>query len=148
MSTTAESVRPVPLPRARRSGRALIVAGAAGAAILVWLVARLLGTPFEVRMPGQQPTVIGLWMVLVTATLAALAGWVALAVLERLTRHPRTTWTVLAILALAASFIPLTQAELGGDTRVALGLMHLAVAAVLIPGMRRTTHRPIRRTRS
>lgn len=79
--------------------------------------------------------IIGLPMVLFTATLAGVAGWATLALLERLNWAPQSTWTTLAVLALVASFGPLIQAELAAQAVVALALMHVAVAAVLIPGL-------------
>lgn len=131
----AESVNLVAHRGTRRKVRAITVSGAVAAAAFVWVAASLLGSTFEIRMPGQQPMIIGLPMVLFTATLAGLAGWATLALLERLNWAPQSTWTTLAVLALVASFGPLIQAELAAQAVVALALMHVAVAAVLIPGL-------------
>jgi hypothetical protein len=48
--------------------------------------------------------------------------------------------TALAGTALLVSFGPVAAAQTDPTTRVFLALMHLAVAAVLIVGLRRTTH--------
>jgi hypothetical protein len=73
---------------------------------------------------------------LVTAALSALAGWGSLALLERLTRRARATWTVIALAVLVLSLLvgPLSGAT--GAAKAGLALLHLAVAAVVIPGMR------------
>jgi hypothetical protein len=46
--------------------------------------------------------------------------------------------TALAVAALLGSFGPVAAAQTDPTTRVFLALMHLAVAAVLIVGLRRT----------
>ncbi|MFI2379731.1 DUF6069 family protein [Streptomyces sp. NPDC018964] len=65
-----------------------------------------------------------------------LSGWGLLAVLERSgVRRARAVWTGIAGVVLTVSFLPLTGDGMDGGTRAALALMHLAVAAVLIPGL-------------
>jgi hypothetical protein len=44
-------------------------------------------------------------------------------------------WTGVAVAVLAVSFLPLAGDGMDTGTRTALALMHLAVAAVLIPGL-------------
>ncbi len=44
-----------------------------------------------------------------------------------------TTWTQLAVTVLLVSLAPLTFIQASGGARATLALMHLAVAAVLIP---------------
>jgi hypothetical protein len=117
----------------------LTVTAAATAASVVWTLARLAGTTVTVSMPHQAPMAIGLPMVVFTALVASLAAWGSLAALERLTRRPRAVWTGLAVVALLASFGPVLLAHTSNGTRIALALMHIAVAAVLIPALRRTT---------
>ncbi|HWS34812.1 MAG TPA: DUF6069 family protein, partial [Actinoplanes sp.] len=65
-------------------------------------------------------------------------GWAGLAILERFTRHAFTAWTVLALLVLAVSFVPFLGVEASTGSKVVLALTHVAVAAVLIPGFRRS----------
>lgn len=122
---------------AARRARAITVTVATAAAGAVWLVAAIAGTTLTVTMPGQPPMTIGLPLVIATALAASLAGWGSLALLERLTKHARTWWTVLAIAALLASFGPPLTAQTTGAVRLTLVLMHTAVAAVLISGLRR-----------
>ncbi len=140
MTTTIQHGRSASAASARRRGRAIAVTAATAAASAVWTMARLTGTTITVSMPNQAPTAIGLPMVVFTALVASLAGWGSLAALERLIRRPRAVWTGLAVVALLASFgPPLLLAHASNGTRIALALMHIAVAAVLIPALRRTT---------
>ena len=69
---------------------------------------------------------------------ASLLGWLLLALLERRTPHARLLWTTIALAALAASLaLPLAVAT---ATSAATGLivMHVTVAAVVIPAMAHT----------
>jgi multidrug transporter EmrE-like cation transporter len=84
---------------------------------------------------GEQTLDIGAALVAVVALLASLSGWGLLAALERFgVRLARATWTGAAGAVLAVSFLPFIGDGMDGGTRVSLALMHLAVAAVLIPG--------------
>jgi Kef-type K+ transport system membrane component KefB len=123
-------------PVARRATirrRAFVVVGATAAAAAVWLAARAAGTDFRVSLGAQPAMTIGLPLVLVTAFAVSLAGWAALAVLERWARRGRIWWRGLASAVLLASFGPVLSAQTDDGTRLALALMHVAVAAVLIP---------------
>ncbi len=123
----------------RHRTRATAVAAAILAPTAIWLAAvQLLGVDLQVAQPsGRPPAQITLPLVLVTALAASLAGWGLLALLERLTRRARTIWTVTAVVALVASFAPLLAPGTPTTSRVVLGLMHLAVAAILIPALAR-----------
>ncbi|NGN68593.1 hypothetical protein G5C51_32455 [Streptomyces sp. A7024] len=120
------------------SRRRPAVAGIAVLApVLVWLAADpVLGHRLRIA-DGDRTLDLGLAPVLMVALLAALAGWGLLAALERFgIRRARAIWTAVAGAVLAVSFLPLTGDGMDGGTRAALVLMHLAVAAVLIPGLR------------
>jgi hypothetical protein len=125
-------------PAALRVGRAraLSVAAATLAALAVWVVAvPLLGTHLIVRFGNSAPQTVGIELVLGSSLVASLFGWGLLAVLERRTLRARTIWVGVAIVVLLLSLsLPLT-AGITMPTRTALALMHLAVAAVLIPGL-------------
>src|SRR5258708_29467603 len=96
--TTAVSVSGSSRPAtAVRKRRALVVAGATLAPTAVWLVAQATGTELNVTLAGQPPMVVSLPFVVVTALAASLAGWGALAVLQRATSHARRLWTGLAV---------------------------------------------------
>jgi len=85
---------------------------------------------FEVVIVGGGP--VGLWL----ACELALAK-VKVVVLERRTSRARTIWTGIAVLAVLASFSLPLFAGVSTSTKVTLAIMHVAVAAVLIPAMRR-----------
>lgn len=112
------------------------MAAAALAPVTVWLVVDpLLGHRVQIA-DGDQTLDIGAGAVVVVALLASLSGWGLLAALERFgVRRPRVIWTAVAGAVLVVSFLPLTGDGMDGRTRTALALMHLAVAAVLIPGL-------------
>lgn len=112
------------------------MAAAALAPVLVWLaVDPLLGHRVQIA-DGEQTLDIGAGAVVVVALLASLSGWGLLAALERFgVRRARAIWSVVAGVVLAVSFLPLIGDGMDGRTRAALALMHLAVAAVLIPGL-------------
>lgn len=115
--------------------RALTVAGATAAAVLLWIVAAATGVDFEVAAVGP-PMTVSLPLVVAAALFASLAGWGALALLERRTSRARQIWTALAVAVLLISLVPLPTAEAPTATRVCLALMHISVGAVLIPGLR------------
>ncbi|MER6917252.1 DUF6069 family protein [Streptomyces sp. NPDC000594] len=121
----------------RRGARLAAVGLAALAPVLVWLVADpVLGHRLRIT-DGGRTVDIGAVPVALAALPAALAGWGLLAALERFgVRSARAVWTGAAVTVLALSFLPLTGDGMDGGTRAALALMHLAVAAVLIPGLR------------
>ncbi|WBB59645.1 DUF6069 family protein [Streptomyces sp. WMMC500] len=119
----------------RRAVTGLTVAAAA----LVWLVADpLLGYRLRIAQ-GERTLDIGAVAVVLIALLASLAAWGLLAALERCgVRRVRAVWTGAAVTVLALSALPLTGDGMTAGTRTALALMHLTVAAVLIPGLRAT----------
>ncbi|WP_234328237.1 DUF6069 family protein [Streptomyces sp. NRRL S-37] len=119
-----------------RRRRLRVTALAVLAPVLVWLVTDpLLGHRLRIA-DGERTLDIGAVPVAVVALLASLSGWGLLAVLERSgVRRARAVWTGIAGAVLAVSFLPLTGDGMDGGTRAALALMHLAVAAVLIPGL-------------
>ena len=136
--TNTEQTRRTPrFGRART--RALVVAGAVLATVTVWAIGDpLLGHDLVVVSPGQPAMDLGLPEITFLALASSLLGWAALAILERVTAHATLIWTITAAVILAASFLPLAGVESSGGSKVVLALTHIAVAAVLIPGLRRT----------
>jgi|SRR5215218_9219748 len=126
--------------RTTRRRRATAVLAAVLAPAAIWLVAvPLLGVDLQVAQPsGRAPAQITLPLVLVTALAASLAGWGLLALLERLTRRARTIWTATAVVALVVSFAPLLAPGTSTTARIVLALLHLTVAAILIPALARS----------
>jgi hypothetical protein len=122
----------------RNRDRALAVLGAVLAVLAVWVVAvPLLGADLLVRT-GDQTRPVGVGSVVAISLVAGLLAWALLALLER---RPggRQRWTAVAVVLLVLSLSgPLTAGETAA-AKAGLVLLHLAVAAVLIPGLRRTT---------
>ena len=118
------------------------VLGATAAAIAIWAVATMVGAELTVSFGSGQPiqkiTVVN---VVVAALVGSLAGWGLLALLRRFTPKALTVWTVTAIVAALLSMVGPLSAIASAGTKVSLVTMHLAVAAVLIVALRRTTHR-------
>ena len=131
----------------RRKVRTLTVLGAMVAALLVWVIANAAGV--DVQSPGsgsRDPQAINAGFVLVVSAIAGLA--VALLdereqeladerLLEALAHSIRSLATAVVVLLLSLS-APLSGDEVSGSDRLSLVLMHLAVGAVLIPGLSRT----------
>ena len=125
--------------------RILTVVAAVIAAVVVWVIARLvLGHDLTVTQPGSDAsTTIGPAVVVVASLVLGLIAWGVLALLVRFTGHARRIWTVIAVIALLLSLAgPLSQAD-GTGTTIALVLEHLVVGGVLILGLLRTV--PIQR---
>jgi Family of unknown function (DUF6069) len=130
--------------------RAAAVVGSILATAAVWLVG-VVGFDVELSTPvmGNPPQqyTIGLPFVLVASAAAALLGWALVAVLDRVTAHARAIWTTVAVVVFLLSLgAPWSGTGITAANRVVLTLMHVAVAAVLIPGMYRTLSRRGART--
>ena len=115
------------------------VLGATAAAVAIWVVATLAGAELTVSFgtgqPIQKVTVVN---VVVAALVGSLAGWGLLALLRRFTTNAHAVWTVTAIVfALFSLGGPLSTISSAG-TKAWLVSMHLAVATVVIVGLRRT----------
>jgi hypothetical protein len=137
MTTTAKIERVTGTWRSR----APAVVCAAAIPMVIWTVTvALIGHRLLVtNASGTKPPLdITLPLVTVFALAAGLIGWGLLAVLERFTRRAATIWTVLAGFMFLISFLPLTGPGTPVSTRLVLGSMHVAVAAVLIPVFSRT----------
>jgi hypothetical protein len=123
--------------------RALGVAGAVLAAVAVWAIAvPLVGTHLLIRFGTGSAQSVGLDYVVGASLMTSLAGWGLLALLERRTARARRIWTGFAIVVVVVSLsLPLTAGTTPA-TKAALALMHIAVAAVLIPTLRRGASGP------
>lgn len=129
---------PVDHRRSTSRVRLLGVVGAGLAAVLVWVVAvPLLGVDLRITTPTGTQTV-GILVTFAFAVVAASAGWASLAVLERVTRRAIAIWTATAVAFLLVSLVPPFLNSVTTGAAVVLVLMHLVVAAVLVPTMRRT----------
>jgi hypothetical protein len=131
-----------PVVHSVRRARSLAVGGATLATSAIYLAAHAMGTDFALTDPGKSAShALILPEIIVFTLVFSLLGWGALALLERYTRRAKTIWTVLATAVLALSFVPLAIEQATADTKIMLSLIHLAVAAVLVPVLRQGTSR-------
>ena len=108
------------------------------AAAAVWAIeVPLLGILLQTQFGNAAPQSVGIDLVVLSALAGSLAGWGLLAILERRFTRARTIWTGIAIAVLLASLSVPLSAGTTTTSKVALAMMHLAVAAVLIPTLRR-----------
>jgi hypothetical protein len=121
-----------------RKARALTVAAGVVAATAVWIVADpLAGVALDVKSGGKTQHV-ALPVAILVSLLAGLAAWGVSALLHGKSRAPRRTWLITGVVVLLVSFTGPLGSGIGTGTKVSLLCEHLAVAAVLIPGMART----------
>lgn len=116
----------------RARTRALGLAGAVAAALVAWGVGALLGADYWIT-DAQGTARVDIGATVGTTVVVGLLGWGLLAVLERFARRGRTAWTVVAVGVAALSMVPIGLVEATPSTRIGLTLLHLAVAAVVIP---------------
>jgi hypothetical protein len=121
----------------------MVVVAAVLAALANWLVTEV-AFGIDLQAPAfdtsGKASVISAVDVVVVAALLSFAGWGVLALLERLTTRARRVWLIVAPLALVLSLAtPLSGTGVTTANRIALLAMHLAVGAVLIPTLARTS---------
>lgn len=126
---------------ARFRARVLAWLGSAVAAVAVWVIADpLVGADLRVDVAGTEQDIVPVAVVLASLVQAG-AGWAVLALLERFLTRARTIWLVLAVVVLVGAGVNAAVAALNTETAVWLNIMHLAVAAVLVPVLARTSPR-------
>lgn len=139
---TGTHPQPEPEP-ARNRWRLGAVVGIVLINLVIWAIAVLfLGVELQATSgPGStELEAVPLGAVVLMSLCTSLAGWGLLAVLERLIRPARTAWTVIALSVLIISYGgPLLGTGIPTGSRITLALMHTAVAALLIPVLRRTS---------
>lgn len=114
---------------------ALLTGVTAVAAVVVFLGLRLAGQDFVVDARGvNQPVPVG--AVAVATVLGAIAAYL-LARLSLRTARPRRTFVGLALLGLALSAFPPVLSATEVSTAGWLMVLHVVVAAVLVPALAR-----------
>ena len=126
----------------RRTARPLAVVLGGLAALAVWTVSELV-FGVEVHQPAfgaGVPQDLTAGPIILASVVVGLVAWLALALLERITRHARGAWVALAALALAVSLgAPLSAHGIDGASRLVLTLLHLTVGTLLIVLLARTS---------
>ncbi|MEU5881764.1 DUF6069 family protein [Spirillospora sp. NPDC047279] len=126
---------------ARLRARAIVMVAAVLATLVVWAIAALAfgQDDLVVQQPGKEEMELAAGAFVFFSAVPSLLGWILLEVLERFApARARIVWTVVAVVVLLLSFLPVIQVEATGGTKVTLALLHLVVGAVLIPGFWRT----------
>ncbi|MCS7071926.1 MAG: DUF6069 family protein [Anaerolinea sp.] len=128
-----------PAGRVWRVG-AIAAAIAAVVNVIIWLIASVLGVPFNISPPQLPPIPFAIPVVLATVV-GVLAGTLVLTLMPRFSQRPITTFRTVAIIALVLSFAqPLllltgampTSGPVGIETIIVLEIMHVAAGAVAI----------------
>jgi Family of unknown function (DUF6069) len=137
---TANSAQ-IPIGRPRLA-RFVALHAAVLAPLAVWAVAvPAAGLRLQVRFGHAAAQQVGPRDIVAASLLGALLGWGCLALLERRTHRARTLWTATAVVALLASLaLPLSTGTTT-STGLILALMHVTVAAALVPVLYRTSPR-------
>ena len=131
---TLAAVRPAAV---RRPGLTAVVTAAVANGLL-WTGGRLAGVDFGLRDPGSTTVhPLSLPEIAVFSVLFALAGWGSLTLLRRISRHGDAIWVALAASILLLSFVPIALEHATASTRAMLVVVHLVVAASLVPVLRR-----------
>jgi Family of unknown function (DUF6069) len=136
LSTTATAV---PAIRHARARALCVLAGVLTAAVAWAVEVPLLGIHLNISFgAGHMQTTIVAGQVIGASLIASLLGWLLLALLERHTPRAPALWTGIALVVLAVSVAPPLAAATTTSAAVGLVVMHLAVAATVIPAMART----------
>lgn len=114
-------------------GGALAVGGAVLATTMLFTAALVLDIELRVDpRNGQPPGVIDLPFAAAVTLVVSLLGWGVRVLLGRFTRRAARAWTVLAVIVLLLSFLPVLGVGATVAAKAVLALTHVAVAAALI----------------
>ncbi|MEV4511738.1 DUF6069 family protein [Dactylosporangium sp. NPDC049525] len=133
--TASTEVTPGSTAQGKWKGRLIVVAVAAAAAMLVFLVeSAVLDAVKTPAMNGQQSSDVNAGFVFVLVAIVSLVAWGLLALLEKITARARLIWTIIAAVVLLLSVGgPLSGEGITTGNRIGLLLLHVTVAVVLIP---------------
>lgn len=119
--------------------RVATVAAAPLAALAAWELLRAVGVDFTVSIGDGH---VGAGDVIVSATMAALLGWVVVRVLASLVERPRLWWLRIGSTCTGVSMVGPTWLAHDVDSVALMGL-HLVTALVIVFGLAATV--PVRR---
>jgi Family of unknown function (DUF6069) len=126
---------------ARLRSRLIAWLGGAVAGLVVWVIAvPITGADLRATVAGTEQEVVAV-AVVISALVQGGVGWAVLALLERFLGRARTIWLIVAVLVLVLAGVNAATAAVDTETAVWLNVMHLAVAAVLVPVLARTSPR-------
>jgi hypothetical protein len=114
--------------------RLLALGVALAATLLAWVVADLAGVELRASQPGQDAVPIGLVNVAASVVLFGGLGWLARVILDRFAkRRAVLIWRIGAGAVFLLEVFPVVFTEATVGTKVFLAILHVIVAAVLIP---------------
>jgi hypothetical protein len=114
--------------------RLLALGVALAATLLAWVVANLAGVELRASQPGKDAVPIGLVNVAASVVLFGGLGWLARAILDRFAkRRAVLIWRIGAAAVFLLEVFPVVFTEATWGTKVFLAILHVIVAAVLIP---------------
>ena len=123
-----------------RRNRHVAVAATVATAAASWAVAtEVAGVTLGVKFAHAAASTVALGPTVGVAASATVAGWVVMSVLETRVSNPLRTWVTIATAVLVASLaLPIAFAT-SVSAVISLIAIHLAVGAVAIAGLARTT---------
>lgn len=114
--------------------RLLALGAALVANSLAWVVAYLAGVELTASQPGMDAVPIGIVNVAASVLLFGGLGWLARAVLDRFAkRRAVLVWRIGAGAVFVLEWFPVILTDATWGTKAFLAVLHLIVAAVLIP---------------
>ncbi|MQM25103.1 DUF6069 family protein [Glycomyces albidus] len=132
MTETDTAVNPKAAPVWR--ARLIALAAAAVATGLTAVIAAAAGVEMRAANPGQDPIEVGFAAGALMTLLAGGLGWIARALLDRFApRKAVLLWLIGAAVVFAVEMVPPFYTEATTGTRIVLILMHVVVAAILVP---------------
>jgi hypothetical protein len=114
--------------------RLLALGAALVATSLAWVVAYLAGVELTASQPGMDAVPIGVVNVAASVLLFGGLGWLARAVLDRFAkRRAVLVWRIGAGAVFVLEWFPVILTDATWGTKAFLAVLHLIVAAILIP---------------
>src|SRR5439155_2647599 len=134
ISPTANTPVTANVTRSRVSG----VLGATVAGAAVWALAvPVLGVHLAIRFGNADAQNIGIGLVVIASLIGSSSGLGLLVALEKISSRAITIWTAVSIAALVISLSFPLVAGTTISAKASLALMHVAVATILTPTLRR-----------
>jgi hypothetical protein len=138
MTTTVQTAPTRPDARTatgRRLRRAATLVAAAVAATIVWIVCvPVLGIDLTVNAGGAAQAVT-LPSVIIVPILTGGVAWALLALFERMLRHGRRVWLIVACVVLALALLEPLAMMASPTVLVSLLALHLVTGATLVTGL-------------
>jgi len=104
------------------------------ATLVAWGIARAAGVDLAFTAPGQDKAPIGMANVASSMLIFGGLGWLARALLDRFAkRRAVLVWRIGAAVVFVLEFFPVVFTDATTGTKVFLAILHVIVAAILIP---------------